>query len=61
MHGQQSIKIREKDVEDRGSNKEEEENCMMKSFISSVIVGYHNYLSWEGEVDRVCSMYEIQS
>jgi hypothetical protein len=53
--------FREKDVEDRRSNKEEGRNCMMKSFISSIIVGYHNYLSREGEVDRVCSMHEKQS
>jgi hypothetical protein len=56
-------RFREKDVDDRGSNKEEGKNCMMKSFISFIIVGYHNYLSREGEVEvnRVCSMHEIKS
>jgi len=53
--------LRENDVEDRGSNKEEGRNCMMKGFTSSIIVDYHNYLSREGEVDRVCSMHETQS
>jgi hypothetical protein len=57
----QTERFREKDVEGRGSNKEQGENCMMKSFVSYIIVGYHNYLSREGEVDRVCSMHEIQS
>jgi hypothetical protein len=59
----QAERFREKDVESRGSNKEEGKNCLMKSFISSIVVGYHNYLSREGEVEvnRVCSMHEIQS
>jgi hypothetical protein len=57
----QDERFREKYVEDRGSNKEEGKNCMIKSFISFIIVGYHNYLSREGEVDRVCSTHEIQS
>jgi len=56
-----SERFREKDVEGRGSNKEQGENCMMKSFVSYIIVGYHNYLSREGEAGRVCSMHDIQS
>jgi len=52
----QAERFREKDVEGRGSNKEDGENCMMKNFISYIIVGY---LSREGGVDRVCSMHEI--
>jgi hypothetical protein len=58
----QAERFREKDVESRGSNKEEGKNWMMKSFISSIVVGYHNYLSRKGEVEvnRVGSMHEIE-